>query len=371
MYEFIKSPTSVNGKKITNRFVAQAMEINSASQGGAVSDEILNRYKQLAEGKWGLAFSEAISVTDEYMARKNGLIINRENLKGLKKLVNDFKKINPEGLFLFQLTHSGRCSGDFSKKIKAYDDENQDVPIASLGEMENTKDQFMEAVEFAHEAGVDGVDIKACHGYLGGEILRPRNQRPDKFGGNLKNRTRLLSSIIEYAAKEFPHMIIGTRLSLYEGMRGGCGTSGADEIIEDLDDMMDIITIAIDSGAHYINVSAGIPMVTPDITRPEKASRANMLHHFRYAKVVKELFNNVVVIGSSYSSACEESLDFAEENIRKGYVDLVGYGRQNLADPFFPRKVLEENVEYDVCKICGGCSRLLKKQEKVHCVVYE
>ena len=84
------------GHKITrNRFVAQPMEGNCADKGGSVSQLTINKYKNLAEGNWGIIIVEALSVTPTSLARKNALVLNEKNLDGFKKLVNEIKLINP------------------------------------------------------------------------------------------------------------------------------------------------------------------------------------------------------------------------------------------------------------------------------------
>ena len=354
-----------------NRLVAQAMELNCAGAGGAVSQAVLDRYRSLARGKWGLVFVEAVSITEESLARGRGLILNRKNLDGFKRLVDTFKKENDRGLLMFQLTHSGRLSGSFSKQIKAYADNDNDIPIATTAELHAIRDAYIRSAELARLAGADGVDIKACHGYLAGELLRPLNDRQDEYGGIAENRAHLVSSVIKEVRKHWPDLIVGSRISLYEGIRGGCGTSGPDEVIEVLDDILGIVRHLVKAGADFINVSAGIPAITPQITRPAKDMYVSLYHHFRYAKLVRDHFADVAVIGSAYSAGRKRAASWAGENIRKGYVDLAGFGRQNLADPLYAVKLAEDPDGINYCKLCGGCSRLLKEQKQVLCTVYQ
>ena len=89
----IFKPFRLNDVSVRNRLVAQAMEINSSDAGGGVSEKILSRYNNLARGKWGIVFVEAISVTDASLARKNGLVMSRGNLSGFRRLVQEFKGI--------------------------------------------------------------------------------------------------------------------------------------------------------------------------------------------------------------------------------------------------------------------------------------
>jgi hypothetical protein len=65
-------------------------------------------------------------------------------------------------------------------------------------------------------------------------------------------------------------------------------------------------------------------------------------------------------------------LYYAEKNLKDGNVDLVGIGRQSLADPLFAKKILSGEVAtVDFCTACGGCSVLLKSQNQVGCTVYQ
>ena len=135
--------------------------------------------------------------------------------------------------------------------------------------------------------------------------------------------------------------------------------------------MLEALSILVDAGADFINVSAGIPAINARLTRPDAASTFNMYHHFRYAKAVKDRFKETAIIGSAYSVGGTLGYLWAEENIGKGYTDFAGFGRQNLADPLMPKKLFEEKGDIDYCVLCGGCSLLLKKQDAVRCVIYD
>jgi 2,4-dienoyl-CoA reductase-like NADH-dependent reductase (Old Yellow Enzyme family) len=369
MKDTLTMPCPLGIRTAPNRLVAQAMETNCAEDGG-ITPGIINRYERLAAGGWGVVFVEAMSITDRHLARKRGLIITRDRLDGFKRLAESFRKANDRSLLLFQLSHSGRLSGPFSRIVKAYEDDLADAPVLSEAEIDEAVDSCIAAAGLAREAGADGVDIKACHGYLGGELLRPGNTRRDRYGTTPENRARYVAATIREIKREHPGFLAGSRVSLFEGIRGGCGTAGPSEVIEDLSDMLEVVSSIVDAGADFINVSAGIPALTPGLTRPMTAGDVNLYHHFRYAKAVKDRCGRVAVIGSAYSTGREQAPGYAGENIEKGYTDFAGFGRQNLADPLFAAKLLSGSDTIDYCTLCGGCSRLLKKQEEVFCTTY-
>ncbi len=364
------TPFELRGGRAPNRIVAQPMEINAASAGGEPGEALRGRYLSLARGGWGIMFLEAISISREGRARKNGLVINKKTASGLASLIAGIRRVNPHTLVFAQLTHAGRLCVEPSHRVKAYEDDTG-IRLLNRGELESIREAFIEAAALCAQAGFDGIDIKACHGYLGGEMLRPRNTRADEYGGRAENRARFLAMIIRAVREKLPGLTVGSRVSLYEGIRGGCGAASPEELIEDPGDMMEMLSRIVDAGADFINVSAGIPSQTPLLTRPMKDNIFEAYRHFRYTGLVKERFPSIAVIGSAYSAGRDEGAAWAEENIARGRADFAGFGRQSLADPLFPEKLRSDPGSINCCTLCGGCSRLLASQKRVRCVVYD
>lgn len=369
------SPCKIKHSQATNRFVSQPMESNDADTGGKASDQTVARYEQLAQGQWGIIIVEAISISRTSMGRKNGLIINEDNLNSFKRLVGEVKETNPDPLILFQITHSGSNSGNFSEKVGVCPEAGSKIRRLKTAEIEEIKNAFVKGALLAEEAGADGVDFKMCHGYFGSEILRPSNVRKDKWGGSFENRTRFMrESIHEIKSQvQTEGFLIGARISMYEAIKGGCGTGGPEETGEKLSEMKKLVKFMHELEMDYVNVSAGIPGVTSEVTRPVKKIEEFCNNHFRYTKTAKDVLNNLnskmKVIGSAYSVLKEKSFSHAEENIQKGYADFVGFGRQSFADPLFPKKFMDDE-EINYCAACSACSELLVNQLHAGCAVH-
>lgn len=376
-----------------NRFFAQAMEGNDCENGGRPSERTINRYIELAKGNWGVVQIEACSVTETSLSRINGMIINKKNLDSIKRLVEAFRAHDDKACLFLQITHSGERSGPFSEKVtltprnELHCNElhartqmtdgprNSGARYLSADELESIKAQFVQVALLAEEAGFDGVDFKMCHGYLGSEMLRPSNTREDKWGGSFDNRTRFLREAVgeiknSLRSRDF---ILGSRISMYEGIRGGCGTSGPDEIVEDISEMLDLVRTMDGLGMNFINVSAGVPALNAVIGRPTNTSKYFVLHHLRYAKAVKDIIQNenrsMKVIGSAYSTFRNEAPAVMEEMLSRHYVDASGFGRQIFADPLTPKKIAS-GEEVNWCLLCSGCSKLMIAQMNDGCIVY-
>ncbi len=368
--ELLFSAKEIGGKTAPNRFAAQPMEANDSDPGGKVSRRALDRYRRIAGGEWGITVVEAVSVTPDAVARKNQLVITPSNLEGFKRLVDAYKSIHPDGLLLFQITHPGQYDGPYVQ----YDAScgNSIPEVLSDSEIRALLRRFIESAGLLRKAGADGIDFKLSHGCFGRDMICPANVRDDQWGGSFENRTRFLRDALEelrsiHRKGEF---IIGSRISMYDGVRGGCGTASADSLLEDLTEMKRIISLMADLGGDYLNVSAGIPGCTSEMIRPAKRSKWVILQHFRYCSEAKQAAPGMPVIGSAYSMLRDQSVTFGAENIRRGIVDFIGLGRQVFADPMFPKKV-RKGEPVDFCRACLGCSKLMNSQQHDGCVVYD
>lgn len=367
----IFSPCAIGRKIALNRFLSQPMEANDGDSGGKVSERTLERYKSLARGEWGIVVVESVAVTPASAACPNGLIISRENLDGFKRLVDEFKAINNDTLLFFQITHSGLKSYSTAPIKSIWPSDVEGRESMSTDEIEDIRKAFVEGVLLAEKAGADGVDFKLCHGYFGTEMLRPVNTRTDKWGGSFEDRTRFFRESIQEIQNRLKSsdFVLGSRISMYEGLRGGCGTAGPDELIEDLREPLQLIKLMDELGMGYVDVSAGEPKFLPAIAIPTKPSKEFYLAHFRYTKLAKDVAGSLKVIGSAYTILQEDAHVYAEENIRKGFTDFVGFGRQALADPLYPKK-LKNGEPINYCTLCSGCGRLIEHQIHSGCVVY-
>lgn len=385
--EKLCTPISIGKKRAPNRIVNQPMECNDGDDRGNPTERTYERYRRLAEGGAGVIVVESLTISSESRARKNQLRISEETARGLKTLVREMREQNDRSIILFQLNHSGRHSGAaFSKVVSLYPSEDPTIHLLTEEEIEEIGRRFVESALVAKEVGADGIDFKHCHGYFCGEMMRPANTRGDRFGGSFENRTRFFRETFKEMRKRIgdDSFLIGLRFSVYEGIPGGFGTSGPEEVIEELHEPLLFAQMAEEAGVDYLNVSAGIPAITHEIVRPTRSFPEGVYRHFGWAKAVKARVR-IPVIGSGYSylrdgendlkepnPAKKSFLYWAEKNLRDGNVDLVGIGRQSLADPLFAKKVL--GAEFDrinYCKVCGGCSVLLRSQREVGCTLYD
>jgi 2,4-dienoyl-CoA reductase-like NADH-dependent reductase (Old Yellow Enzyme family) len=386
--DILLDPVKIGTRTAVNRFFIQAMECNDEDENGNPSELTIDRYKRLAEGQAGLISLEAISVTSESRSRDNQLMIGTENEKPLTEFVSKVKDINPDSLFIFQLTHSGELSNpEFSRRVTVKPLYGYGGDLLDEDDISHIMDDFVLAAKIAHNAGADGIDMKLCHGYLGTQILRPYNDRKWKYGGSWENRSRFAYELYERISKEVndKNFLIGSKISAWEGFPGGFGTDGPDSPIIDLTEPIALLQGLEERGAQYFIQSAGSPSITISLTQEDKYHPYFAYIHQYFAKVLKSsLRPETVLIGSNFSlfrdgknGLCavepEKSslFSYGAQCIERGIVDMIGLGRQSLADPLLPLKLAEgHEAEINYCVGCDNCLELLIQQSKVGCSTF-
>lgn len=385
MNDAIFSPVTINAKTAVNRIVIQPVETNTADKSGAPTQTTLSRYQSLAKGGAGLIHIESVDFVAESQARTNRLLMNPDNLSKFRALVSAMRNENPDILIIVQLSHGGGLGDSTLSDVVTVLPEGRSASrTLSVGEIDILKQTIVDAARMAREAGVDGIDFKQAHGFLGGEFIQPMNTREDQYGGSFENRTRFFRELMKQLRSELgPDFIIGTRISPYEGIPGGFGTDGPDEVIESLAEPRKFARLCENSGCDFINVSAGHASGNLEILMPTPGFPEGVFRHFGFTRQIKEAVT-IPVIGSGYSylrdgennlpgDASRKSFSyFANKNIKDNNCDMVGIGRQSIADSAFPEK-LEKGNEPDIhwCTACMGCGILLGNHKKVGCVAYD
>jgi 2,4-dienoyl-CoA reductase-like NADH-dependent reductase (Old Yellow Enzyme family) len=386
--EILLSPIKVGTRTSVNRFFSQAMECTDADTDGNPSDLTYQRYENLFKGEAGIVSLEAITITDKNRSRLNQMFIMPKNQPALTRFVAHLKEINPNTLFIFQLTHSGELSNpEFSKRLSVKPLPGFTADVFTEDEFEKIMADFVLAARIAYDSGADGIDMKFCHGYLGSQILRPYNTRKWKYGGAWENRRQFAFDLYERIQKAVPdkNFLIGSKISVWEGFPGGFGTAGPDTPMIDLTEPIDLVKGLEERGAQYFVQSAGSPSITISLTQADKDHPYFAYLHQYFAKVFRDnLKPETVVIGSNYSTfgkgknklqavSPEDSslLSYGAQNVARGYVDMVALGRQSFADPLLALKLREgREEEINYCTTCDNCLELLIQQSPIGCATF-
>ncbi len=182
-------------------------------------------------------------------------------------------------------------------------------------------DAFAAAVVRAREAGVDGCELHAGHGYLIDGFLSPaKNHRTDEYGGSLENRARILVEILrEIRARVGDDFAVWCRLNSTENRPDGTT----------LDDCIAVSRLAEAAGADAVHVSAyHDPAVATGPTDSYAPHVPGLL--VENARAVK------ASVGVPVIAVGRIGPDLAEAAIAEGAFDFVSMARMILAEPDLP-----------------------------------
>ncbi|KAE8357250.1 hypothetical protein BDV27DRAFT_164688 [Aspergillus caelatus] len=218
-----------SGKSARNRFLKSSTGERMASFSetdiscrGIPSAELVNLYRHWGEGSIGLIITGNVMIDCAHLVSAGDAIIPVDaQLKGLR--FDRFSGIALEAkrhgsLVIAQLCHPGRQTPLHL----------QPFPISA---------GFAHAAAYAERAGFDGIQLQAAHGHLLSQFLSPRtNKRQDSYGGNVKNRMRLISeirkAISERVAKDF---IVWIKINAVEFQQSAFGSEETDQLSIELE----------------------------------------------------------------------------------------------------------------------------------------
>jgi 2,4-dienoyl-CoA reductase-like NADH-dependent reductase (Old Yellow Enzyme family) len=103
----------------------------------------------------------------------------------------------------------------------------------TTADIEEVIQRFATTAQLAQQAGFDGVQIHAAHGYLLAQFLSPlTNQRNDQWCGKLENRAKLLLEVVKQVRlKCGADFDIAVKLNSADFQRGGFDVDDAEKVI--------------------------------------------------------------------------------------------------------------------------------------------
>ena len=355
------APLEIRHLTLKNRICMSPVSTNFSTPRGEVTPRLLDHYGARARGGAGLIIIEGTCVHLSGRAFVNQLGAYEDSfIPGLESLARTIRTNGAASII--QLHHGGRQANPKISGIQPLAPSAVACPISRVMPKEMThqeiaeiRDAFIEAAFRGKEAGFDGVEFHAAHEYLVSEFLSPyTNKRTDEYGGGLENRLRLLVDIIRGARLKLgPDFIISVRMNGDDYIPGGLTIADAIEIARVLEA----------EGVDILNVSGGV-YVTPHLIIPPLPLGPGV--HLHLSAAIKGAVS-IPVIGVGRITTPE----FAERALAEGRADLVALGRALVADPEWPQKALEGNID-DIrpCLGCNqGCIDNLLRQKDITCTL--
>jgi 2,4-dienoyl-CoA reductase-like NADH-dependent reductase (Old Yellow Enzyme family) len=388
------TPGRIGHLEIKNRLVRSATYENATS-GGEVSEFLVELYRTLAKGGVGLIITGCAGVYPKALAPPSLIRADNDSfIPSLKKIPRAVQEGASDCRVMLQLVHPGRQVLHQENTAKmlpllppaliAYIQKHPEVllpPAEAVHEVEPTApsaiyeatfdrtprmltpdeieaiiEAFTEGVRRAQEAGFDGVQLHAAHGWLLSSFLSPRtNQREDQYGGSTENRTRIVKEIYQRARKKvgdrFPILI---KMNTTDFFPGGI----------DLDEGVCIGAALSEAGFVAIETSGGTwesltrtreELGWPPVVLPESRTGIKTKDQEAYflpgAKAIKEKTNATVILVGGL-----RSLSRIEEVLESRAADFVSLSRPLIRQPDLPNLWRSgEGPDKAECISCNAC----------------
>jgi 2,4-dienoyl-CoA reductase-like NADH-dependent reductase (Old Yellow Enzyme family) len=393
-------PTEIAGRKVPNRLAVHPMEGCDAEDDGGPGKLTLRRYRRFAAGGSGLIWFEATAVVPEGRSNARQLCLSPRNVASFKELARRTRAAAHESLgeennplLILQLTHSGRyCNPDGTlRPVIAHHNEVLDpmqglpidYPLVTDEELDQLQDAYLEAAGLAVEAGYDGVDVKACHGYLVSELLASHTRSNSKYGGSFENRSRFLLEVINRISDKFPELIVTSRISAYDGLPYPFGFGAHRQTgEEDLREASALLQRLNGLGCPLINVSVGNPYHNPHLGRPfntpiadaETPDEHPLVGVARLVRItgrLQQTIRNLPLVGTGYSWLRHFFPHVGATVLEAGRAGMIGVGRLAFAYPDFAKDLATRRRldPEQVCIACSGCSQIMRDGGCTGCIV--
>ncbi|UJX39449.1 NADH:flavin oxidoreductase [Desulfovibrio sp. JY] len=356
-------PIVINGMRVKNRFVRSATAEGMAAPDGTVTDRLEAALKTLAIGGVGLVISGHAYVEKRGQAGIGQLGVHRPEMEaGVARLARAVHAHG--GRFVVQLAHAG-CRADPTLSgepvVGPSPPATQDAPpcmAMSAEDLARFEAAFGAAAALCRDAGADGVQIHAAHGYGVSQFLSPRtNRRLGAYGGALANRARLLletiGAIRGRIGNGYPVLV---KINSEDFIEGGMTAEEGRQVVSWLEA----------AGADAVELSGGTldsGKLAP--VRPGKLAIPDGEAYYREqaaALKAQGIGIPLILVGGI------RSLETAEGIVASGTADMVALSRPLIREPGLIARWESGDAAPSACVSDNACFVPLRRGEGVSCL---
>ncbi|MEU3524740.1 NADH:flavin oxidoreductase/NADH oxidase family protein [Streptomyces sp. NPDC038707] len=248
-----------SGVVLKNRIAKAAMEENLAGDGQLPDEQLFTLYRRWAAGGTGLLITGNVMVHAEALTGPGGVVLDE---KAPLAPFTEWAKAGKSGggAIWMQINHPGRQVAsdmpgvvwgptDIGVSLGKHSSRFGKPTAMTPQQIRETVARYATTARRAEEAGFDGVEVHAAHGYLLSQFLSPLvNTRTDRWGGSLENRARMLLDIVRAVrAAVSPSFAVAVKLNSADFQRGGF----------DADDARQVIALLEPLGVDLVELSGG------------------------------------------------------------------------------------------------------------------
>ena len=330
-----------SGLALRNRIAKAAMTENLADADNQPTPRLERLYRTWADGGAGLLLTGNLMVDRRYLERSRNVVADA--LVDVDRLAS-YAAATGDVPLLAQLNHPGRQTNRLvawrpvaPSAVDAVSMLGAFSPPRALDddEVEQIVDRFVASAVRCRDAGFDGVQVHAAHGYLLAQFLSPAtNRRADRWGGDVGRRARALLEVVARTRRATGDgFTISVKLNSSDFRRGGLTEDDAAEVARLLDEQgIDLLEV---SGGTY---ESGALLGLADGQAPTGADREAYFAGFA-ARIADQVEVPIMLTGGIRSRGAMDAL------LGAGIVDVIGLARPLAMQPDLPARLLRGDVD--------------------------
>ncbi len=341
-------PLQIRGKRLKNRIMSSGHDTSMPTD-NLVNEQLIAYHRARAEGGVGLIVLQVAGVHDSARYTSHVLMATDDAcIDGYRRLA---ETCHAHGtVVLSQIFHPGREIMESADGLLAVAYAPSAVPNERFRVMPRALDQDMideiiqgyaDAARRLHQAGLDGVELVASHGYLPAQFINPRvNRRTDGYNGELEQRLRFIREILgAMRASTDADFIIGLRISADERDPEGLTEDESLAAVQLLQGQLDYVHIVAGTSA---SLGGAVHIVPPMAVEAAYLARE--------AGTFKAGLSIPLFVTGRINQPQE-----AEAIIAKGQADVCGMTRALICDPQMPNK--SDSGHSDDVRACIACNQ--------------
>ncbi|KAA1418832.1 NADH:flavin oxidoreductase/NADH oxidase family protein [Nocardioides humilatus] len=344
-----------SGVRLPNRIAKAALSEALGDADNSPDERLVTLYRRWAQGGYGLLITGNIMVDRAHLGEPGNVAITDD--RALPQLTAWVKAAHDGGAVIFaQLNHPGRQSNLLALGHTPV--APSAVPLAMPGattpraltsaEIEEIIERFATAAAVCEEAGFDGVELHAAHGYLITQFLSPlTNLRDDEWGGDPSRRMRFLIEVVRRVrGRVSPGFAVAVKLNSADFQRGGFTEADSRAVVAALAaEAVDLIEV---SGGNYESPAMG--------GSEASSTREREAYFLDYARSVRREADGIpIAVTGGFRSRTA-----MEDALAAGDCDLVGIARPTVTATDAAASILEgRTATLTTHEIQAGMRRVL------------
>lgn len=333
--------TLPSGLVLPHRIAKAPMTENLADADNQPTPALEQLYRRWAQGAaGGLLITGNLMVDRRFLERSRNVVADEHLDVARLARVRQAADGSP---VIAQLNHPGRQTNRFvaSRPVAPSADAGAVRMMGLFAKPRALSDAEVEAIVAAfgaaarrcEEAGLDGVQVHAAHGYLLAQFLSPYvNRRTDRWGGDLVGRSRaLVESVRAVRAATGDGFTVSVKLNSSDFRHGGFTEDDAEQVVR----------LLVEEGVDLIEISGGTyenPALFGEVAELSASGAGGHKEAYfaGFARRVRESAGSVALMltGGIRTREAMEAL------LADGGVDLVGLGRPLAIEPDLTARLL-------------------------------